>query len=285
MVEWLGLEGNSVIIKLQLPCPKQGHRPPYPILDQILGGFLWNSSCYYRWGIAARGAVCLWWDWGPREKRCRNMGNGLGGGHDLTAWSLLTADLGAGCQAITRLAGGWLGLRYNSLQSPKRCHCPRVTCWQGRDFYMLMLSLALSLPWCVGWEPLSPRYGWSGKSVWQGHKGLHCTQFLLSHSTGERVSISISLGAVVWWLSLTWKMEKVVGGREWESLWNPILGAVSGLRAVSLLWVIQQGMEIYSCCFWIWLPCQVCCRSDMKSKVDAKWAVFKNTSSINGLAD
>lgn len=44
-------------------------------------------------------------------------------------------------------------------------------------------------------------------------------------------------------------MEKVVGGREWDSLWNPILEMVAGFKAVSLLWVLQQDVEIYSCCF------------------------------------
>jgi len=34
ITEWLGLEGTSRIMKLQGPCLRQGHQPPYLILDQ-----------------------------------------------------------------------------------------------------------------------------------------------------------------------------------------------------------------------------------------------------------
>jgi len=38
IIEWLGLEGTSRIIKLQPPCHKRGHQPPYPILDKAAQG-------------------------------------------------------------------------------------------------------------------------------------------------------------------------------------------------------------------------------------------------------
>lgn len=41
MTEWLGLEGNSRIIKLQAPCRRQGCQPPSLILDQSWEFFLW----------------------------------------------------------------------------------------------------------------------------------------------------------------------------------------------------------------------------------------------------
>ena len=34
IIEWLGLEGTSRIIKLQPPCHRQGHQHLYVILDQ-----------------------------------------------------------------------------------------------------------------------------------------------------------------------------------------------------------------------------------------------------------
>ena len=34
IIEWLGLEGTSRVIKLQPPFHEQGHQPPYLILDQ-----------------------------------------------------------------------------------------------------------------------------------------------------------------------------------------------------------------------------------------------------------
>jgi len=34
IIEWLGLEGTSKIIKLQPHCCREGHQPPYLILDQ-----------------------------------------------------------------------------------------------------------------------------------------------------------------------------------------------------------------------------------------------------------
>ena len=33
---WPGLEGTSRIMKLQLPCYRQGHQPPHLILDQAV---------------------------------------------------------------------------------------------------------------------------------------------------------------------------------------------------------------------------------------------------------
>jgi len=38
IVEWLGLEGTSRIMKLQPPCCRQGHQPPHLILDQAAQG-------------------------------------------------------------------------------------------------------------------------------------------------------------------------------------------------------------------------------------------------------
>ena len=38
IIEWLGLEGTSRIIKLQPLCHRQGHQPPYLILDQAAQG-------------------------------------------------------------------------------------------------------------------------------------------------------------------------------------------------------------------------------------------------------
>ena len=34
VIEWLGLEGTSRIMNLQLPCRMQGHQPPHLLLDQ-----------------------------------------------------------------------------------------------------------------------------------------------------------------------------------------------------------------------------------------------------------
>ena len=41
ITEWLGLEGTPKIIKLQFPCSRQDHQPPYLILDQSWELFLW----------------------------------------------------------------------------------------------------------------------------------------------------------------------------------------------------------------------------------------------------
>jgi len=38
IIEWLGLEGTSRIIKLQPSCCRQGHQPPYLMLDQAALG-------------------------------------------------------------------------------------------------------------------------------------------------------------------------------------------------------------------------------------------------------
>ena len=49
IIEWLGLEGTSRIIKFQLPCHRQGHKPSYLILDHT------KQRCR----IFLKGATCI----------------------------------------------------------------------------------------------------------------------------------------------------------------------------------------------------------------------------------
>jgi len=52
IIEWLGLEGTSRIIKLQPPCHRQGCQPPHLILDQAAQGSIQPGFEHLQgWGI------------------------------------------------------------------------------------------------------------------------------------------------------------------------------------------------------------------------------------------
>ena len=52
LVEWLGMEGTSRIIKLQPPCYRQGCQPPHFILDQAAQGPIQPGLEHLQgWGI------------------------------------------------------------------------------------------------------------------------------------------------------------------------------------------------------------------------------------------
>jgi len=52
VIEWLGLEGTSRVIKLQPSCCMEGHQPPYLILDQVAQGPIQPGLEHLQgWGI------------------------------------------------------------------------------------------------------------------------------------------------------------------------------------------------------------------------------------------
>jgi len=52
IIEWLGLEGTSRIMKIQHPCHRQGHQPPHLIPDQAAQGPIQPGlECLQGWGI------------------------------------------------------------------------------------------------------------------------------------------------------------------------------------------------------------------------------------------